>query len=39
LKSADGRRFGKGQFILMPKACNALTAEQDSTILQITLPE
>ncbi|MEN9535728.1 MAG: hypothetical protein RLZ22_749 [Verrucomicrobiota bacterium] len=39
LKSADGRRFGKGQFILMPKACNALTAEQDSTVLQITLPE
>ncbi|MFN6017017.1 MAG: mannose-6-phosphate isomerase, partial [Verrucomicrobiota bacterium] len=39
LKSADGRHFAKGQFILMPKASSPLIAEQNSTILQITLPE
>jgi mannose-6-phosphate isomerase class I len=39
LKSADGRHFAKGQFILLPKASSPLTAGPDSTVLQITLPE
>jgi hypothetical protein len=39
LKSADGRHFAKGHFILMPKASSPLIAEQNSTILEITLPK
>ncbi len=39
LKSAAGRIFGKGQFILLPRGCDHLTALEESSVLQITLPE
>lgn len=39
LNSANGRHFTKGQFILMPRGSSQLSAEENSTILQITLPE
>jgi mannose-6-phosphate isomerase len=39
LESDGGRRFGKGQFILLPRDGAPLTALDDSTVLQITLPE
>lgn len=38
LESSDGRRFAKGSFILLPRGCPPLTALEESTILQITLP-
>jgi mannose-6-phosphate isomerase len=38
LVSADGRRFGKGQFILLPRNATPLHAACDSTALQVTLP-
>ena len=37
LESASGRRFAKGQFLLLPAGASPLTATQDSTILQVTL--
>ena len=38
LVSADGRRLGKGQFILLPRNAAPLHAACDSTVLQVTLP-
>ncbi len=38
LQANSGRRFKKGQFILVPRGGAALTALDDSTVLQITLP-
>ncbi len=39
LESGDGLRFGKGQFLLLPVGASPLSARENSTILQITLPE
>lgn len=39
LESDGGRRFGKGQFILLPRDGAPLTAREDSTVLQISLPQ
>ncbi len=39
LESDGGRRFQKGSFILLPRDGAPLTALEESTILQITLPE
>jgi mannose-6-phosphate isomerase len=39
LESDGGRRFGKGQFILLPRDGAPLTALEDATVLQITLPQ
>jgi mannose-6-phosphate isomerase len=38
LESDGGRRFSKGQFILLPRDGAPLTALEDSIVLQITLP-
>ena len=38
LESTAGRRFTKGQFLLLPRAAAPLIATQRSQILQITLP-
>ena len=38
LTGADGRGYGKGQFILLPRNAGPLHATCDSTILQVTLP-
>lgn len=38
LVSANGRRFCKGQFILLPRNAAPLQSTCDSTILQVTLP-
>lgn len=38
LRSAEGRTFGKGQFLLLPKGANPVTAAEDSVVLQVTLP-
>ncbi len=38
LESAGGRRFVKGQFLLLPRGAAPLKAVNDSTILQVTLP-
>lgn len=38
LESAQGRRFGKGSFLLLPKGGTPLKAAVDSTVLQVTLP-
>jgi mannose-6-phosphate isomerase len=38
LESDGGRRFSKGQFILLPRDGAPLTALEDSVVLQITLP-
>lgn len=38
LESAAGRRFGKGQFLLLPRGAAPLKATYDSTVLQVTLP-
>jgi mannose-6-phosphate isomerase len=38
LESATGRRFEKGQFILLPRDAAPLTAVENSTVLQVTLP-
>ena len=38
LESSDGRRYPKGSFILVPRAAAPLTALEQSTVLQITLP-
>ena len=34
----DGRRFSKGQFILLPRGAAPLTAIENSAVLQVTLP-
>ena len=34
----DGRRFSKGQFILLPRGAAPLTAIENSGVLQVTLP-
>ena len=34
----DGRRFGNGQFILLPRGAAPLTAIENSVVLQVTLP-
>lgn len=39
LESGGGRRFAKGQFLLLPRDGAPLTALEDSTVLQITLPQ
>lgn len=38
LVSAGGRRFEKGRFLLLPKGAAPLRAEEDSVVLQVTLP-
>lgn len=38
LHSEGGRLFTKGSFILLPRGASQLIAEQETTILQITLP-
>ena len=38
LESASGRRFVKGQFLLLPRGATPLKATCDSTVLQVTLP-
>ena len=38
VKSAAGREFGKGSFVLLPRGVAPLTAAEDTTVLQITLP-
>jgi mannose-6-phosphate isomerase len=38
LESAQGRRFSKGQFLLLPKGARPLIATSDATVLQVTLP-
>jgi mannose-6-phosphate isomerase len=38
LESKGGRRFQKGQFILLPRDAAPMTALADSSVLQITLP-
>lgn len=38
LESAEGRRFEKGRFMLLPRDAEPLRALEESTILQITLP-
>ena len=38
LESAAGRRFAKGQFLLLPGGAAPLKATYDSTVLQVTLP-
>lgn len=39
LECAGGRRFAKGQFLLLPRAAAPLTALETSTVLQVALPE
>jgi mannose-6-phosphate isomerase len=38
LESRMGRRFGIGCFLLLPCNADSLTAVEDSTVLQVTLP-
>ncbi|KAB2641139.1 MAG: mannose-6-phosphate isomerase [Verrucomicrobia bacterium] len=38
LMSAAGRRFAKGQFLLLPRDARPLHAQQTTRILQVTLP-
>ncbi len=38
LESDGGRRFRKGEFILLPRDGAPLTALEDTTVLQVTLP-
>lgn len=38
LESGQGRRFSKGQFLLLPRDAAPLKAVEDSTVLQVTLP-
>lgn len=38
LKSSAGRKFGKGQFLLLPKNAAPLSAKCPSVVLQVTLP-
>lgn len=38
VKSADGRTFSKGAFLLLPRGVESLTAVESSVVLQIELP-
>ncbi|BDS05780.1 mannose-6-phosphate isomerase [Oceaniferula spumae] len=38
LESADGRKYVAGDFLLMPRAAAPLTASEDASILQTTIP-
>jgi hypothetical protein len=38
LESGQGRRFSKGKFLLLPRDAAPLTAVENSTVLQVTLP-
>lgn len=38
LRSAEGRSFEKGQFLLLPKGASPVSAAEDSVVLQVTLP-
>lgn len=38
LHSEGGRSFPKGSFMLLPRGASPLTADQETTLLQITLP-
>ncbi|MFT3992056.1 MAG: class I mannose-6-phosphate isomerase [Luteolibacter sp.] len=38
LQSAGGRKFQKGQFLLLPRGAAPLTASTQATVLQVTLP-
>jgi len=38
LHSEGGHHFGKGSFMLLPRGAAPLTADQETTLLQITLP-
>lgn len=38
LRSSDGRTFVKGDYLLLPRGADALTAAEASSVLQITLP-
>ncbi|MDP3850206.1 MAG: class I mannose-6-phosphate isomerase [Luteolibacter sp.] len=38
LESEAGRRFSKGQFLLLPRDTKPLRAATDTTVLQVTLP-
>ena len=38
LQSAAGRRFTKGRFLLLPRNASPVTALENSTLLQVTLP-
>ncbi|MEI6654922.1 MAG: type I phosphomannose isomerase catalytic subunit [Verrucomicrobiota bacterium] len=38
LASAAGRQFGKGQSLLLPRDAGLLSAKQNTTVLQVTLP-
>jgi mannose-6-phosphate isomerase len=39
LQSSAGRKFGKGQFMLLPKGAVPLTATKPTVALQVTLPQ
>ena len=39
LQSSAGRKFGKGQFMLLPKSAVPLTATKPTVALQVTLPQ
>jgi mannose-6-phosphate isomerase len=39
LGSPNGRRFGKGSFILLPHQAAPMKALEDTTVLQVTLPK
>lgn len=38
LESTNGRRFPKGRFLLLPRDSAPLTAVENATVLQVTLP-
>jgi hypothetical protein len=38
LESEQGQRFSKGKFLLLPRDAAPLTAVENSTVLQVTLP-
>ncbi|MEI6674259.1 MAG: type I phosphomannose isomerase catalytic subunit [Verrucomicrobiota bacterium] len=38
LQSAAGRQFGIGQSLLLPRAASPVSAQQNTTVLQVTLP-
>jgi mannose-6-phosphate isomerase len=38
LSTAAGHTFGKGSFLLLPRGTSPLLANEDTTVLQITLP-
>ena len=38
-KAPAGRKFGKGQFLLLPRDAAPLKALENTTVLQVTLPQ